>query len=98
MMHHVAGDCLKPDALLQADILKTFLQIWDTELPITQVPALKHQMFICICSFFESIQFGPLATSHKHSDNGFQEEEHCIEPERLKVITNCFKYPHNMGL
>ena len=37
MMHHVAGDCLNPDALLQVNILRTFIEIWDREFTITRV-------------------------------------------------------------
>lgn len=37
MMHHVAGDCEKPNALLQVQILRTFLEILDSNTPLTQV-------------------------------------------------------------
>lgn len=37
MMHHVAGDCEKPNALLQVQILRTFLEILDSSAPLTQV-------------------------------------------------------------
>lgn len=36
MMHHVAGDCEKPNALLQVQILRTFLEILDSNAPLTQ--------------------------------------------------------------
>ncbi|XP_060576649.1 protein timeless-like isoform X2 [Ruditapes philippinarum] len=59
MMHHVAGDCLKPEALLQADILKTFLQIWDTELPITQ--EMNDLMEYVIHKFLATAEENPLS-------------------------------------
>nr|XP_022287878.1 protein timeless-like isoform X2 [Crassostrea virginica] len=36
MMHHIAGDCEKPTALLQVQILRTFLEILDGNTPLTQ--------------------------------------------------------------
>ncbi|XP_045199744.2 protein timeless-like [Mercenaria mercenaria] len=59
MMHHVAGDCQKPEALLQADILKTFLQIWDTEVPITQ--EMNDLMEYIIHNFLSTAEENPLS-------------------------------------
>lgn len=59
MMHHVAGDCLRPEALLQVDILKTFLQIWDTELPITQ--EMNDLMEYVIQKFLSTAEENPVS-------------------------------------
>jgi timeless protein len=37
MMHHIAGDCEKPTALLQVQILRTYLEILDSNTPLSQV-------------------------------------------------------------
>ncbi|XP_048747484.2 protein timeless-like isoform X2 [Ostrea edulis] len=36
MMHHIAGDCEKPTVLLQVQILRTFLEILDSSIPLSQ--------------------------------------------------------------
>ena len=37
MMHHIAGDCGKPEVLLQVHILKAFLEMCDKDIRVTQV-------------------------------------------------------------
>lgn len=57
MMHHIAGDCEKPTALLQVQILRTFLEILDGNTPLTQVrikqDIVQITVVVYICIFIQ---------------------------------------------
>nr|WRJ79124.1 timeless-like protein 1 [Sinonovacula constricta] len=72
MMHHVAGDCAHPETLLQVGILKTFLQIWDAEIPITQ--EMNDLMEYVIHKFFKLAEDNPVSCAVQLF-NGAQDED-----------------------
>ncbi|KAL4220440.1 hypothetical protein ACF0H5_020842 [Mactra antiquata] len=87
MMHHVAGDCLNPESLLQVDILKTFLHIWDTDVPITQ--EMNDLMEFVIHKFLSMAEENPLSCALKlFMETGDIQEDIFMEGELEETDEN----------
>ena len=56
MMHHIAGDCGKPEVLLQVHILKAFLEMCDKDIRVTQVMDMPH--FGWIAKQWQQLAYG----------------------------------------
>ncbi|XP_061185497.1 protein timeless-like [Saccostrea echinata] len=91
MMHHIAGDCEKPTALLQVQILRTFLEILDSNTPLSQektdliefilqkfMVEAEHNPFSCALQLFGEM---PVKGENRNSEEVGGEEEDFDEDE-----------------